>query len=98
MKKTTLLALAILLAFACGAALAASSQPPAAPMTPAMAQILSGGPPAGAQFVFVNNCEPPTRFVCVNKSCACTQLCGSKGVQSFTCNSTTGVSNCVCNP
>ena len=100
MKKTALLSIA-LLALACGAALAAGSQLAApTPQSPAMAAILAGtsGPPAGAQYVFINHCEPPTRFVCVNKSCQCTQLCGSRGVQSFTCDSTTGASSCVCNP
>jgi len=100
MKKTTLLALAILFTLACGAALAAAPQAPAAaPPSPAMAAILSGlsGPPAGAQYVFVNHCEPPTRFPCVNKECQCSVTCGSRGIKSFTCDPNTFVSSCTCN-
>jgi hypothetical protein len=93
MQKTALLPIAILVALACGATLAAA--PPPAPASPALAAILSG-PPAGAQYVVITRCEP-TRDVCVNKQCQCGVTCGSRGVKSFTCNSSTGVSSCVCN-
>lgn len=96
MKKTTLLPIAILVALACGAAFAAAPpQAPAAPTSPALAAVLAG-PLAGAQYVVINRCEP-TINICVNKQCQCGVTCGSRGVKSFTCNSSTGASTCVCN-
>lgn len=96
MKKTTLLPIAILVALACAAAVAAAPPPAATPASPALAAILSG-PAVVAQPVAVTQCEPPTRFVCVNKQCQCSVTCGSRGVKSFTCNSSTGASTCTCN-
>jgi hypothetical protein len=93
-KKTTLLSIAILVALACGAAFAAAPPAPA-PAGPALAAVLAG-PLAGAQYVVINRCEP-TINVCVNKQCQCSVTCGSRGVKSFTCDSSTGASTCVCN-
>jgi len=93
-KKTTLLPIAILVALACGAAFAAAPPAPA-PASPALAAILSG-PAAGAQYMVITRCVP-TINVCANKACQCDVTCGSRGVKSFTCNSSTGASTCVCN-
>jgi len=95
--------LALLLTLACAGALAAATTAPATPATPAVttaAAVLQspGAAPAGAHFAALMSCEPPTRFFCVNASCHCGVLCGSRGVASFTCNETTHVSNCTCNP
>ncbi len=96
MTQKTALLLAVLLTLACGALLAAAPQTASAPASPALAAILSGAA-AEAQPAAITQCEPPTRFVCVNKQCQCGVTCGSRGVKSFTCNSTTGASSCVCN-
>jgi hypothetical protein len=100
MCRTSILAVALVAGLlSVGAALANPANPAPTPNGQAMTEILQSlsGPPAGAQFVFVNHCEPPTRFPCVNKQCQCGVTCGSAGIKSFTCDPTTFVSKCVCN-
>ncbi len=101
MRRTSLLAFALVAGLlAAGAVLATSAAPPAgAPaVSPQTAPAWLAAAPAGAQFAAVMSCEPPTRFFCVNQQCHCGVQCGSKGVASFTCNETTHVSSCTCNP
>ncbi len=104
MKRILLLCTVLLSLLGAGALLAASAAP--APQTadveqlrqaifqPAPAAALS--PLAEALPAFVSQCEPPTRFVCVNKQCQCGVQCGSCGIASFTCDPNTGASNCKC--
>ena len=84
----------------CGAALAQSPAPgsPAHPAAPDLDTL--------HQAIFAPNsdpqpkialCSPPTNDVCVDKNCECVRSqCRRCGVQSFTCNESTGVSSCVC--
>jgi hypothetical protein len=42
-------------------------------------------------------CSPPPNDVCPYKQCECLRYtCSRCGIQSFTCNESTGVSSCVC--
>ena len=104
MRRLSLLALILVAGLlAVGAAVATAATPVAlaagAPgVSPNAAPAWLAAAPTGAQFAAVMSCEPPTRFFCVNQQCHCGVQCGSKGVASFTCNETTHVSSCTCNP
>jgi hypothetical protein len=100
--KRILLLCTVLLSFLGASALLAAPAPQTADVEqlrqaifqPAPAAALS--PLAEALPMFVSQCEPPTRFVCVNKQCQCGVQCGSCGIASFTCDPNTGASNCKC--
>jgi len=103
MKRTLLLPTLFLALFGAAALLAASAAP--APQTADLAQLHQAifqpapaetpSPLAGALPMVITQCEP-TRDVCVNKECQCSVLCGSCGISSFTCDSSTGASSCKC--
>lgn len=106
MRRTSILALALVASLlTAGAALANPVTPTPTPTATATATgqalpaWLADAAPLGAHFTAVMQCEPPTRFYCVNQQCYCYNLtCAGRGVASFTCNEASHTSSCKCNP